>query len=150
MAEYYYKNSKEQGKRAGKPSIGWYDLDGKKINNQEELDKIKEKCPYPKHGDYVEIEYLKDVRNYSLELDRDFLRAKSINALVGILNNGKTDGVIVQAARELLDRIDGKPYQAPTTVVQVDNRRLEMQQSVKSKILATMTREQIEAILNED
>ena len=50
--------------------------------------------------------------------DKDALRELSFRALAQVLANGKSDASIVAAARELLDRIDGKAVQQINQSVQ--------------------------------
>lgn len=50
--------------------------------------------------------------------DKDALRELSFKALAQVLANGKSDASIVAAAKELLDRIDGKPVQQVNQNVQ--------------------------------
>lgn len=50
--------------------------------------------------------------------DKDALRELSFKALAQVLANGKSDASIVAAARELLDRIDGKAVQQINQSVQ--------------------------------
>ena len=54
--------------------------------------------------------------------DKDALRALSLRALAQVVQAGKSDASIVAAAKELLDRIDGKAAQVTKSDVTVTHR----------------------------